>query len=159
MQTTTSEGLNEGPGQQPGTGWTCQTSLSKSRVKIVLLYRLSPDSCTNRGLCIVFLPDENANLGTTMRYEEIGEWSLPQLILNRLHVVCFGFHPAVSCVDPVNVLFTEDVFLSSCLFVVCRVTHLAPVWQWSPGVLLHPWPVEGQWCKHPVAPTLLLSSP
>lgn len=64
-----------------------------------------------------------------MRYEEIGEWCLQHLILNTLGVVCSGFLPAVSCLDPVNVLFTEDVSLSSCLFVVCRVTHLAPVWQ------------------------------
>lgn len=40
-----------------------------------------------------------------------------------------GFLPAVSRVAPVNELFTEDVSLSSCLSVVCRVAHLAPVWQ------------------------------
>lgn len=86
-------------------------------------------------MCVCFiLSDENANLGTAIRYEEIGEWSLQHLTLIRLGVVSSGFLPAVSrlllvCSYPVNVLFTEDVSLSSCLFVVCRVTHLAPVWQ------------------------------
>lgn len=79
--------------------------------------------------------DENANLGTAMRYEEIGESSLRYLKPEQAPVWCpLVFLPAVSelllvCLYPVNMLFTEDVSLSSCLFVVCRVTHLAPVWQ------------------------------
>lgn len=75
------------------------------------------------------MSDENANLGTAMRYEEIGEWGLQ--CVERTRVSCPPvFLPAVFvCLDPVNMMFTEGVSLSSCLFAVCRVAHLAPVWQ------------------------------
>lgn len=49
----------------------------------------------------------------------------------RTRVSCpLVFLPAVFvCLYPVNMMFTEGVSLSSCLFAVCRVAHLAPVWQ------------------------------
>lgn len=76
------------------------------------------------------MSDENANLGTAMRYEEIGEWGLQCVDLSGLVSCPPVFLPAVFvCLDPVNMMFTEGVSLSSCLFAVCRVAHLAPVWQ------------------------------
>lgn len=77
--------------------------------------------------------DENANLGTAMRYEEIGEWGLQCVDLSGLVCRVSGFPSCCVCLfvclDPVNMMFTESVSLSSCLFAVCRVAHLAPVWQ------------------------------
>ncbi|XP_042285311.1 nicotinamide/nicotinic acid mononucleotide adenylyltransferase 2 isoform X1 [Thunnus maccoyii] len=65
--------------------------------------------------------DENANLGTAVRYEEIGESCRQYLKLSRSCVVSSGFLPAVSelllvCLFPVNMMFTEVcLFPPACL--------------------------------------------
>lgn len=137
-----------------------------------------------QAICVA-VSDENANLGTAMRYEEIGESLDRSRTLSSAFLSCCVWIPSGSFgsskrdVYQVNMVLTDGwrrrlqsepvvcwgpvcLFPPACLSVcvsVCRVTHLAPVWQWSPGVLLHPWPLEGQWCKHNVAPPLSCVAP
>lgn len=129
------------------TDWSCVIEQCESK-GIVLWHARAPILICITD-CVLF----------QMRMQTWGlRWDMRRSVslLQRFEQTPVLWHLSASCcvcVYPVNMLlFTEGVSFSSCLFVVCRVAHLAPVWQWSPGVLLHPWPVEGQWCKHTVAP-------